>query len=676
MTIRNQIFPLKRNSSGILVDNKGLPFFHPKANQILNDLSNTEGSIYFCEPVDPIQLNLPTYLDIIKKPMDISTIQNKLNKNEYPTFRSFESDCLLMFNNALKFNPSQTHVYMVAAELKKNFEILYKKHLRNYQKIFLNAEKKQKEFEFKKNQLELAKKREREREKLKKKLKLEEKRKSKKKKSYKRERERERERERDLEQEREKSKKQKKGSDYYSKGGNRSKKHHSRDRFSEKEKLRRSNKREKLRDNRNSNFDTNSFNSKKKNSPFENKKKSSKRKKKRRQRKYEHSINEQKKPNLSDGLNKNTPQMNNFPKSKIKVNEKEHDFLSRNKKMSLYKPTKEQTIKNSQTKFSEKKIDQQKKKEEELKSKKNKQNFLLEKKKKLNLKDLPNAVSTESEDELDFNQEIETFSVLEHFKEIKHLIKNAKNSKPGSQDYFENLTTCFNLIKELQNTLTMLTFEILPFPIAFLELSNSVNMKIPDYQFQELMNNLEKDFKENINSRKRSREDNSKFEIENLEENGNERGVMEDNGQGGGEGEKANEKEMVVGMDIEKNKEQVGMNIEKNNGHLNNVNNGNDKDQVIEKKITEKEFSRLVKKIHRLSQEQKQNVTDFLLDIVPNIKSERIAKVDFNMMSNQQLLKIRKLVTLLIKKKSKIQIENNKKMEDNLKQLNTNSKIN
>ena len=43
--------------------------------EILDILTKNKDSIYFLEPVDPIALMIPNYPDIIKNPMDYSTIR-------------------------------------------------------------------------------------------------------------------------------------------------------------------------------------------------------------------------------------------------------------------------------------------------------------------------------------------------------------------------------------------------------------------------------------------------------------------------------------------------------------------------------------------------------------------------------------------------------------------------
>ncbi|OAC99836.1 hypothetical protein MUCCIDRAFT_147227, partial [Mucor lusitanicus CBS 277.49] len=59
----------------------------------------------FLEPVDPVAMNLPDYTTIVKRPMDLSTIEKKLMNDEYDDPEGFESDMTLMFNNCYLYNP-------------------------------------------------------------------------------------------------------------------------------------------------------------------------------------------------------------------------------------------------------------------------------------------------------------------------------------------------------------------------------------------------------------------------------------------------------------------------------------------------------------------------------------------------------------------------------------------
>ncbi|KAK6535281.1 hypothetical protein TWF694_001749 [Orbilia ellipsospora] len=76
----------------------------------------------FYNPVDPVALEIPDYFKIIKKPMDMSEIQRKLNHNEYNNSNEFEADMRLMFNNCYKFNPPDSPVYKCGKSLEAVFD--------------------------------------------------------------------------------------------------------------------------------------------------------------------------------------------------------------------------------------------------------------------------------------------------------------------------------------------------------------------------------------------------------------------------------------------------------------------------------------------------------------------------------------------------------------------------
>ncbi|KAK9370793.1 Bromodomain-containing protein [Lipomyces kononenkoae] len=79
-------------------------------------------SFPFLQPVDPVALNCPSYFKVIKKPMDISTIQHKLNTNQYESGAEFEEDIRLMFRNCYKFNPEGSPVNVMGHRLEAVFD--------------------------------------------------------------------------------------------------------------------------------------------------------------------------------------------------------------------------------------------------------------------------------------------------------------------------------------------------------------------------------------------------------------------------------------------------------------------------------------------------------------------------------------------------------------------------
>ena len=62
-------------------------------------------------PVDPVVLNIPDYFTIIANPMDIFTVQKKLNEHEYGTFDEFNRDVKLIWSNAITYNPKHSAIY-------------------------------------------------------------------------------------------------------------------------------------------------------------------------------------------------------------------------------------------------------------------------------------------------------------------------------------------------------------------------------------------------------------------------------------------------------------------------------------------------------------------------------------------------------------------------------------
>lgn len=95
------------------------------AEEVLTEMERPRYNTFsapFLQPVDPIALSIPTYFKIIKKPMDVSTVRDKLNKHEYENLREFESDFHLIFANCMKFNPKGSPVYGMAQEYQKVFD--------------------------------------------------------------------------------------------------------------------------------------------------------------------------------------------------------------------------------------------------------------------------------------------------------------------------------------------------------------------------------------------------------------------------------------------------------------------------------------------------------------------------------------------------------------------------
>jgi bromodomain-containing factor 1 len=80
----------------------------------------------FIAPVDPVALNIPSYLKIIKKPMDFGTIEKNLKNGVYQSAKDFYADAQLVFQNCYKFNPEGDAVNQMGHKMEELFESLWK----------------------------------------------------------------------------------------------------------------------------------------------------------------------------------------------------------------------------------------------------------------------------------------------------------------------------------------------------------------------------------------------------------------------------------------------------------------------------------------------------------------------------------------------------------------------
>uniref|UniRef100_A0A671RS28 histone acetyltransferase n=1 Tax=Sinocyclocheilus anshuiensis TaxID=1608454 RepID=A0A671RS28_9TELE len=80
-------------------------------------------SLPFRQPVDPTLLGIPDYFDIVKNPIDLSTIKRKLDTGQYQEPWQYVDDIWLMFNNAWLYNRKTSRVYKYCSKLAEVFEL-------------------------------------------------------------------------------------------------------------------------------------------------------------------------------------------------------------------------------------------------------------------------------------------------------------------------------------------------------------------------------------------------------------------------------------------------------------------------------------------------------------------------------------------------------------------------
>jgi len=76
---------------------------HNFMQRLLSDLQGHPQAWAFLQPVNGEEVE--DYYDVIKRPMDLSTMEHKLETNQYSSLRGFIDDAQLVFDNCRLYNP-------------------------------------------------------------------------------------------------------------------------------------------------------------------------------------------------------------------------------------------------------------------------------------------------------------------------------------------------------------------------------------------------------------------------------------------------------------------------------------------------------------------------------------------------------------------------------------------
>ncbi|EJU04407.1 hypothetical protein DACRYDRAFT_76862 [Dacryopinax primogenitus] len=93
---------------------------HTKMKHLLQDLQTHNASWPFLQPVPKDEV--PEYYDTIPQPVDLSSIEHKLDNAQYAAFKDFYDDVILMFDNCRAFNQLESVYVKNANKLQKYFE--------------------------------------------------------------------------------------------------------------------------------------------------------------------------------------------------------------------------------------------------------------------------------------------------------------------------------------------------------------------------------------------------------------------------------------------------------------------------------------------------------------------------------------------------------------------------
>jgi len=95
--------------------------FLPLVRKLIND----ECGWVFSTPVDPVELGLPDYFEIIKNPMDLGTVESNLQSGSYDDVEKLERDVKLVFENSILYNGEGSDVGEMAKQMMDKFTAEY-----------------------------------------------------------------------------------------------------------------------------------------------------------------------------------------------------------------------------------------------------------------------------------------------------------------------------------------------------------------------------------------------------------------------------------------------------------------------------------------------------------------------------------------------------------------------
>lgn len=96
------------------------------AKWLLNNLWKINEAVHFHFPVDWKAWNLHDYPEIVKNPVDFTSIKEKLGAYKYKSLQEFVDDVQLVFTNCILYNGENNVPYgAAAAKMRLEFEKAY-----------------------------------------------------------------------------------------------------------------------------------------------------------------------------------------------------------------------------------------------------------------------------------------------------------------------------------------------------------------------------------------------------------------------------------------------------------------------------------------------------------------------------------------------------------------------
>ncbi|KAJ2693066.1 hypothetical protein GGH99_001345 [Coemansia sp. RSA 1285] len=104
----------ENKAASLMVDEQQLKNWKKNINMVWRDLSGHRFGSMFISPIKSV--DAPKYYDVIRRPMDLKTIKNRVRDEEITTTVEFYRDIMHMLMNALMYNGEDTEVYQMAME--------------------------------------------------------------------------------------------------------------------------------------------------------------------------------------------------------------------------------------------------------------------------------------------------------------------------------------------------------------------------------------------------------------------------------------------------------------------------------------------------------------------------------------------------------------------------------
>ncbi|KAK9702118.1 hypothetical protein K7432_011406 [Basidiobolus ranarum] len=110
----------KKEASSPTTEDKKHQSWKKLISMIWREIANHRFGAVFMHPIK--EQAAPGYYDVIKRPMDLKSIKQRIREGVITTTDEFHRDILLMFQNALMYNKTDSEVYNMAMEMRDQVE--------------------------------------------------------------------------------------------------------------------------------------------------------------------------------------------------------------------------------------------------------------------------------------------------------------------------------------------------------------------------------------------------------------------------------------------------------------------------------------------------------------------------------------------------------------------------